>query len=45
VLFVINPDHWATLTSNRLGLQLIGLAIFLQVTGTLIIRKLIRIEY
>ena len=45
VLFVINPDHWATLTGNRLGLQLIGLAIFLQISGTLIIRKLIRIEY
>ena len=45
VLFFINPDHWATLTGHRLGLQLIGLAIFLQVSGTLIIRKLIRIEY
>ena len=45
VLFVINPEHWVTLTGNRLGLQLIGLAIFLQVSGTLIIRKLIRIEY
>ena len=45
VLFVINPNHWKTLIGNPLGLQLIGLAIFLQVTGTLIIRKLIRIEY
>ena len=45
VLFVINPNHWSTLIGNPLGLQLIGLAIFLQVTGTLIIRKLIRIEY
>ena len=45
VLFMVNPNHWATLTGNRLGLQLIGLAIFLQVAGTLIIRKLIRIEY
>ena len=45
VLFFINPNHWATLTGSRLGLQLIGLAIFLQITGTLIIRKLIRIEY
>jgi len=45
VLFLINPDHWATLTGSQLGLQLIGLGIFLQVTGTLIIRKLIRIEY
>jgi tight adherence protein B len=45
VLFFINPNHWATLMGSRLGLQLIGLAIVLQVSGTLIIRKLIRIEY
>ena len=45
VLFVINPNHWGTLIGNPLGIKLIGLAIFLQVTGTLIIRKLIRIEY
>jgi Flp pilus assembly protein TadB len=45
VLFVINPNHWSTLIGNPLGIQLIVLAIFLQVTGTLIIRKLIRIEY
>jgi tight adherence protein B len=45
VLFVINPDHWKTLVGNPLGVQLIVLAIVLQVTGTLIIRKLIRIEY
>ena len=45
VLFFINPSHWTTLTSSLLGLQLIGAAVVLQVTGTLIIRKLIRIEY
>jgi tight adherence protein B len=45
VLFIINPNHWGTLVGNPLGVQLIVLAIVLQVTGTLIIRKLIRIEY
>jgi tight adherence protein B len=45
VLFVINPKHWATLVGNPLGVKLIIAAIALQVTGTLIIRKLIRIEY
>jgi tight adherence protein B len=45
VLFLINPDHWKTLIGNPLGVRLIVLAIFLQITGTLIIRKLVRIEY
>jgi len=45
VLFMINPDHWRTLIGNSLGVQLIMLAIFLQIIGTLIIRKLVRIEY
>ena len=45
VLFVINPSHWKTLIGNPLGIKLIIAAIVLQVTGTLIIRKLIRIEY
>lgn len=45
VLFLINPDHWQTLIGNPLGRQLIMLAVFLQITGTLIIRKLVRIEY
>jgi len=45
VLFLINPGHWKTLIGNPLGQQLIVAAILLQITGTLIIRKLIRIEY
>jgi tight adherence protein B len=45
VLFIINPDHWKTLTGSPLGMDLITAAIVLQVTGTLIIRKMIRIEY
>jgi tight adherence protein B len=45
VLFIINPEHWNTLIGSDLGIKLIIAAIVLQVTGTLIIRKLIRIEY
>jgi tight adherence protein B len=45
ILFVINPDHWKTLIGSPLGIKLIIAAVILQVTGTLIIRKLIRIEY
>jgi tight adherence protein B len=45
VLFAINPDHFRTLIGNPLGVRLIMLAIFLQVLGTLIIQKLVKIEY
>jgi tight adherence protein B len=45
VLFIINPEHWQTLTGARLGIQLIIAAIVLQITGTLIIRKMVQIEY
>ena len=44
-LFVINPDHIRVLTTDPLGIRLIILALILQTTGGLIIRKLIRIEY
>ncbi len=45
VMFLINPEHFSTLTDTTLGMQLIGAAVVLQVTGTLVIRQLIRIEY
>jgi tight adherence protein B len=45
VLFVINPDHWKTLTGSPLGINLIIAAIVLQITGTLTIRKMVQIEY
>jgi len=45
VLFIINPDHWHTLTGATLGIQLIIAAIVLQITGSLIIRKMVQIEY
>lgn len=45
VLFTLNPDHIRVLINDPLGVRLILLAVFLQATGGLIIRKLIRIEY
>ena len=45
VLFLINPDHFQTLVGDPLGVKLIITAVFLQITGTLIIRKLVQIKY
>jgi tight adherence protein B len=45
VLSLINPDHWGTLTGSALGVKLIWSAVVLQISGTLIIRKMIQIEY
>jgi tight adherence protein B len=41
----INPDHLGTLTGDPLGRQMIVVAIGLQVVGTLIIRKIVNVEY
>jgi tight adherence protein B len=45
VLFMINPDHWETMTGAQLGINMMIGAIVLQITGSLIIRKMVRIEY
>jgi tight adherence protein B len=45
ILFLINPDHFRTLTGSPLGMNMIWAAITLQLVGTLIIRKMIKIEY
>ena len=45
VLFLVNPGHLKTLMGDPLGVKLIITAIVLQLTGTLIIRKLVRIQY
>jgi Flp pilus assembly protein TadB len=42
---LINPEHLATLLGDPLGHKMIYTAIFLQVSGTLVIRKLVDIEY
>jgi tight adherence protein B len=45
VVNVINPDHLTTMTGSPLGVRMIMAAIVMQLTGTLIIRKMIQIEY
>ena len=45
VMFVINPDHWDTMTGAQLGIQLLIGAVVLQIVGSLIIRQMVRIEY
>jgi tight adherence protein B len=42
---VINPDHLGTLTGDPVGQQMIMVAVFLQIVGTLIIRKIVNVEY
>lgn len=44
-LFFINPDHMAILWTDPMGIQLIVVGVILQVLGSLIIRKLVNIEY
>ena len=41
----INPNHLGTLVNDPLGQRMIVVAIVLQILGTLIIRKLVDIEY
>jgi tight adherence protein B len=45
VTMMINPDHLGTLTGDPLGRQMIAVGIFLQIVGTLIIRKIVDVEY
>ncbi len=43
--FVVNPQHMLILTRDPIGVRMILLALVLQVIGTLIVRKLVDIEY
>jgi tight adherence protein B len=42
---LINPDHLGTLTGDPVGRQMIVVAVSLQIIGTLIIRKIVNVEY
>jgi tight adherence protein B len=42
---VISPGHLQTMTGDVLGWWMIGGAVFLQLTGSLFIRRLVNIEY
>jgi tight adherence protein B len=45
VFSIISPKMMSTLVHDPIGHMLIAVAIFLQITGTLVIRKIINIEY
>lgn len=45
VLFVISPEYMNLLFADPLGLQMLVAGVFLQVTGTLVIRKLVNVPY
>lgn len=44
-MFAVAPGHLTILTNDPLGVKMIVAALVLQVTGTLIIRKLVNIRY
>ena len=45
MLFLINPGHIKGLTDSPLGMRFIYTAIAMQLTGSLIIRKMVKLEY
>jgi Flp pilus assembly protein TadB len=45
MLFLINPDHLRALTGSPLAMRMIKDAIIKQLTGSLIIRKMVKLEY
>jgi tight adherence protein B len=45
ILFVIAPDHIRLLVDDPLGVRMVVAAIVLQITGVLIIRRIVNVEY
>ena len=45
MLFMINPEHMKVLTGTPLGMRFIYAAIIMQVSGVLIIRHMVKLEY
>jgi tight adherence protein B len=45
VMFLITPENMRVLWNDPLGVKMLALAIFLQISGALIIRRLVQIEY
>jgi tight adherence protein B len=45
VTLTLNPEHLGTLLGSELGEQMIVAAVSLQVVGTLIMRKIVNVEY
>jgi tight adherence protein B len=45
VLTVLSPGHMSLLWTHETGIRMVVVALVLQVVGTLIIRKLVDVEY
>ena len=45
VLSIINPNHFSPMLAERIGIQMIVVAVVLQVVGALIIRKIVNVDY
>ena len=45
MLFLLNPEHMKALTGTALGMRFIYAAVLMQVTGSLIIRQMVKLEY
>jgi Flp pilus assembly protein TadB len=45
VFMFIMPENYARFFRDPLGLQMIGVAVLLQITGILVMRKIVNIEY
>lgn len=45
LLLLVNPDHLMVLVRDPIGLQLIAGGVVLQIAGTLLIRRIVNVEY
>jgi tight adherence protein B len=45
ILFLLSPDFMRILWEDQLGIQLVLIALTLQIVGTIIITRMVRIEY
>jgi tight adherence protein B len=45
ILCIISPEYMKLLITDPLGMQMIGVGLFMQIVGTLIIRKLVNVPY
>jgi tight adherence protein B len=45
VMVIITPDHIKVLVEDPLGIRMIVIGIVLQIVGTLVIRRLVDVEY
>lgn len=45
VLMIVNPDHVQALLTDPIGIRLVAAAIALQIIGTLVVRRIVNVEY